>query len=168
MYITEVPVQELIMIIKAKDKTTCSGLCWIVVIESKTNSFFMPLKIKKILKGLVLLVCVSYWESFTFNFICGLLQIPGTNHIMKSCSWDIGCVLLMLKEDPLREPLSGGEGERNREEEERLIEGEKAEERWWASYRMGIGREGRERKTERKGGRQQSSCTLSWQISFTH
>lgn len=83
----------------------------------------MPLKIKKILKGLVLLVCVSYWESFTFNFICGLLQIPGTNHIMKSCSWDIGCVLLMLKEDPLREPLSGGEGK----EKERRDWGRKKE-----------------------------------------
>lgn len=34
---------------------------------------------------------------------------------MESCSWDIGCVLLMLKEDPLREPLSGREeGERKR------------------------------------------------------
>lgn len=108
----------------------------------------MPLKIKKILKGLVLLVCVSYWESFTFNFICGLLQIPGTNHIMKSCSWDIGCVLLMLKEDPLREPLSGGEGK----EGEKLIEGEKEKERWRASYGMG-GREGRAGKKDREEGR---------------
>lgn len=111
----------------------------------------MPLKIKKILKGLVLLVCVSYWESFTFNFICGLLQIPGTNHIMKSCSWDIGCVLLMLKEDPLREPLSGGEKERKREEGERQIEGEKAKREEGSELQDRERREGRERKDREEG-----------------
>lgn len=122
----------------------------------------MPLKIKKILKGLVLLVCVSYWESFTFNLICGLLQIPGTNHIMKSCSWDIGCVLLMLKEDPLREPLSGGERERKRERKgrgrkgrvrKRKRGGERERER--ESYRMGKG--GKERQRGGEGGSSQAA-----------
>lgn len=111
----------------------------------------MLLKIKKVLKGLVLLVCISYWESFTFNLICGLLQIPSTNHIMKSCSWDIGCVLLMLKEDPLREPLSGREGERKGEEGERQIGGRK-----WRRGRervTGWGREGRAGKKDREEGR---------------
>lgn len=101
----------------------------------------MPLKIKKILKGLDLLVCVAYLESFTFNRICGLLQFPGTNHITESCSWDIGCVLLMLKEDPLREPLSGGEGgkkERGRKEANGGRESERGGERL-----TGWGREGR-------------------------
>lgn len=102
----------------------------------------MPLKIKKVLKGLVLLVCVPYWESFTFNLICGLLQIPSTNHIMESCSWDIGCVLLMLKEDPLREPLSGREGGKK----ERQIQGQKVEE--GERNRVGKARKGREKDRE--------------------
>ena len=108
----------------------------------------MPLKIKKILKGLVLLVCVSYWESFTFNFICGLLQIPGTNHIMKSCSWDIGCVLLMLKEDPLREPLSGGEGRERREADRGRESGGEVE-----SELQDGEKEGRAGKKDREEGR---------------
>lgn len=110
----------------------------------------MPLAIKKILKGLVLLVCSSYWESFTFNFICGLLQIPGTNHIMESCSWDIGCVLLMLKEDPLREPLSGGEKEERKREGKKQIEWEEARKRWGVGCRMGKREKGG--KEKREGG----------------
>lgn len=75
----------------------------------------------------------------------------------------------MLKEDPLREPLSGGDEKRKRKEGERQIEGGKARERQVESeLQDGEEKEGRERKTERRGGRQQSSCTLSWQISFTH
>lgn len=64
----------------------------------------------------------------------------------------------MLKEDPLREPLSGGKGK----ERERMEGGSKERAREVKSeLQDGEEREGRERKTERRGGRQQSSCTLS-------
>lgn len=72
---------------------------------------------------------------------------------MKSCSWDIGCVLLMLKEDPLREPLSGGERERKeRGKEERQIEGEKVREEV-EGRAGGWGRKGRAGKKDREEGR---------------
>lgn len=58
----------------------------------------------------------------------------------------------MLKEDPLREPLSGGEGERKREEGERQKEGEKAKERRRGRL-TGWGREGRAGKKDREEGR---------------
>lgn len=64
---------------------------------------------------------------------------------MESCSWDIGCVLLMLKEDPLREPLSGREGGKN----ERQIQGQKVEE----GERNRVGKAGKGREKDREEGR---------------
>lgn len=60
----------------------------------------------------------------------------------------------MLKDDPLREPLSGGAGE----EKKRQIDGGEVVESGLQDEER---QEGRERQAERRGGRQQSSCTLS-------
>ncbi|CAB1450125.1 unnamed protein product [Pleuronectes platessa] len=57
----------------------------------------------------------------------------------------------MLKEDPLREPLSGGEGREGRAADRGRESGGEVE----SELQDGERREGRERKTERRGGRQQ-------------
>lgn len=59
----------------------------------------------------------------------------------------------MLKEDPLREPLSGGErGRKERGKEERQIEGEKAKEEVERELEDGEGK-GRAGKKDREEGR---------------
>lgn len=55
----------------------------------------------------------------------------------------------MLKEDPLREPLSRGEEKRRREEEGEQLEEEKAKERRRARYRTVKGREKKDREEGR-------------------
>lgn len=65
----------------------------------------------------------------------------------------------MLKEDPLRELLSGGE--RKKKESERKGKEWEEGKRWRVGLQEEKEKEGRERKAERRGGQRQSSCTLS-------
>lgn len=92
---------------------------------------------------------------------------------MKSCSWDIGCVLLMLKEDPLRELLRGGEGEERGGKERKgkkqsVREGERETERERGEEWV-TGWEKRERRAgkERRGGEEGRAAAVKLHFILT-
>lgn len=55
----------------------------------------------------------------------------------------------------------GEKGKKERGRKESTDRGRESEREVESKLQNGEGREGRERKTERRGGQQQSSCTLS-------